>query len=119
LYYKGEKLEPGHAQNTDLHGYGPSISKRLSELIPKKDDLRVLDVGTGMAWTARFLIKHVSKHSHVTSLDPSEDVLTNARSAFSAKDRRMITFVQGSADELKFDHGSFDVVVSVMVMHHL
>jgi len=119
LYYKGEKMDAGHAQHSDFHGYGPSIRECLSGLIPKDEDVRVLDVGTGMADTARFLLQHLSKHSHVVSLDPSEEVLTKARSTLSIEDRRRIKLIQGSADELKFRNGSFDIVVSVMVMHHI
>jgi ubiquinone/menaquinone biosynthesis C-methylase UbiE len=112
-------MDGGHARHSDFHGYGTSIRERLSELIPKQEDIRVLDVGTGMGSTAKFLLQHLSKRSHVVSLDPSEDILAEAKSALSAEGRRRITLMRGSADDLKFGNGSFDIVVSVMVMHHI
>ena len=112
-------MDAASAQDTDFHGYGAAIRARLSELIPEHEDVRVLDVGTGMASTVKFLLRHLSKQSRVFSLDPSEDVLTKARSALSADDRQRVTLTKGSADELKFGDGFFDIVVSVMVMHHI
>jgi ubiquinone/menaquinone biosynthesis C-methylase UbiE len=119
LYYKGEKIDTGRAQDSDFHGYGVQIRARLTELIPNHEDVQVLDVGTGMASTAKFLLQHLSKRSQVLSLDPSEDILTKARNALSAEDQQRITFMRGSADDLKFGNESFDIVVSVMVMHHI
>jgi ubiquinone/menaquinone biosynthesis C-methylase UbiE len=112
-------MDAGHAQHSDFHGYGKTIRNRLSALIPRHEDVRVLDVGTGMALTAKFLLEHLSKKSHVVSLDPSEDVLKEARRALPAEDKRRVTFIRGSADDLKFGNESFDMVVSVMVMHHI
>lgn len=119
LYYKGEKLDAGHMQDTDFHGYGSLIMERLTEIIPADEDLHVLDIGTGMASTARFLLQHLSKGSRVWSLDPSEEVLSRARGVIAAEDRKRIKFLRGSADDLKFEGRSFDIVVSVMVTHHM
>lgn len=119
MYFKGEKVEASHAPDSDFHGYGPPIRARLSKLIPNNEDIRVLDIGTGMASTAKFLLQHLSKRSQVLSLDPSEDMLIKARSALSAENQQRITFIQGTADDLKFRNGSFDIVISVMVMHHI
>ena len=119
MYYKGEKMDAGHTQNLDLHGYADSIKRRLSELVPNSEDVRVLDVGTGMASTSNFLLQHLSKRSRIWSLDPSEEVIANARAAVAKEDRLRIKFVQGSADDLEFEDESFDFVVSVMVMHHI
>jgi ubiquinone/menaquinone biosynthesis C-methylase UbiE len=119
LYYKGEKLDPGHMRDTDFHGYGDAIRKRLSAAIAGEDDVRVLDVGTGMATAARFLLENLSRGSRVWSVDPSEEVVARARAKFSASDRKRIEFVKGTADRLDFEDGEFDLVVSVMVAHHM
>ena len=113
-------MDPGSAQDTDFHGYGASIRESLSELIPADEDIQILDIGTGMAATSRFLLQRLSKGSRIWSLDPSEDVIANARTALAVEHRqKRIEFVQGSADDLKFEDDSFDIVVSVMVMHHI
>ena len=119
LYYKGEKMSRGPARDTDFHGYGPSIRERLASVIPVDEPIRVLDVGTGMATTTRFLLAHLSTKSLIWSLDPSEEVITQANTAFSAKDLRRIRFVKGVADRMEFDDDYFDLVVSVMAMHHI
>jgi ubiquinone/menaquinone biosynthesis C-methylase UbiE len=119
LYYKGEKMDAGHMPDANFHGYAESIKERLSEIIPRDEDLRVLDIGTGMASTARFLLRHLSKGSRVWSLDPSEEILSRARTVLPAKVQKRIRFLQGSADDLEFEDESFDMVVSVMVLHHI
>jgi ubiquinone/menaquinone biosynthesis C-methylase UbiE len=122
LYYKGEKMEGGPARDTDFHGHGEAIRGRLSQLISQDADVRVLDIGTGMGSTSRFLLEHLSKKSRIWSLDPSEDVIAQAESTLTAEkkeNRRRIRFVQGTADDLKFDDDFFGLVVSVMVMHHI
>ena len=120
MYYKGEKMEHTHpAQDTDFHGYGPAIRGRLSELIPGDEDIKVLDIGTGMASTSRFLLERVSEGSRLWSLDPSEEVIKQARTLVEKKDLKRVKFVQGTADDMEFGDGAFDFVVSVMVMHHI
>ena len=119
MYYKGEKLDAPHVQDTDFHGYGASIKERLSAIIPADEDLRVLDVGTGMASNVRFLLEHMSKRSEVWTLDPSEEMLSRAKEKVGAEDRRRVRFVKGTADALEFEDKSFDLVVSVMVAHHM
>lgn len=112
-------METAPARDTDFHGYGPSIRERLAALVPGDEDMKVLDVGTGMATTSRFLLERLSKKSHVWSLDPSGDVIEQAKATFGSSDRRRITFVRGTASDMKFEDDTFDVVVSVMVMHHM
>jgi ubiquinone/menaquinone biosynthesis C-methylase UbiE len=119
LYYKGEKMEAGHMPDASFHGYRALITERLSEIIPRHEDVRVLDIGTGMASTAKFLLQHLSKRSKVWSLDPSEEILSKARAALTPENQKRIRFLQGSADALEFEDESFDIVVSVMVLHHI
>ncbi len=107
------------AHDTDFHGYGPSIRGKLSELIPNDEDIRVLDIGTGMASTSRFLLERLSKGSRLWSLDPSEEVIKQARTLVETKDLKRIKFIQGTANDIKFGDATFDIVVSVMVMHHI
>ncbi len=102
----------------DFHGYGKEIRKELRKRIPSRRKVKVLDVGTGVGQNATFLARHLSSNSEIWSIDPSGEVLASARTALGKKASR-IRFVQASADKLDFADSSFDVVVSVMVMHHI
>jgi SAM-dependent methyltransferase len=72
---------------------------------------RVLDVGTGPGLVAAAA---VARGAEVTGVDFSEAMLAEARHRYSA-----IAFRQASADELPFEDGTFDAVVSNLVVRHL
>lgn len=71
---------------------------------------RVLDVATGPGWTAAAA---ASRSAAVVGLDLSAAMLDEARGRYPD-----IDFRQGDAEELPFDDGSFDVVVSAFGMPH-
>ncbi len=118
MYYKGEKVEATGSPNTDFHGYGKAIRKELRKMIPSRKRIRVLDVGTGMGQNTAFLLRQLSGDSEIWTVDPSEEILVNAKASLGRKASK-IRFVQASADKLGFADGFFDAVVSVMVMHHV
>ncbi len=122
MYYKGKKLERPTSPGTDFHGYGNTIRSELAKRIPRKRSLKVLDVGTGFGSTASFLAKHLQKPSRIWTVDPSQEILDNAK-ANLASERNAFTvsieFVRADAGKMKFENDFFDVVVSVMVLHHL
>ena len=118
MYYKGEKMEGPSSPSTDFHGNGRAIRKELGRRIPSNRRIRVLDVGTGMGQTTAFLLRHLSTKSEIWTVDPSDEVLAGARTSLGKKGSR-VRFVKGSADRLYFADSFFDVIASVMVMHHL
>jgi ubiquinone/menaquinone biosynthesis C-methylase UbiE len=118
FHYKGEKMDVA-SSNTDLHGYGEAIRKELGSRIPRDRKLSILDVGTGFGINVAFLAGWLAKGSSVWTVDPSEEVLVNVQASLGDKRSSMVRFVVGSADELGFGEGFFDVVVSVMVLHHI
>jgi len=118
FYYKGEKMAmPSH--NADLHGYGEAIRGELGRRIPRGKKLKVLDVGTGFGINVAFLAGWVSKGSAVWTVDPSKEVLTDVKAALGKEGARLVRFAVATADDLDFEDGFFDVVVSVMVLHHI
>jgi SAM-dependent methyltransferase len=72
---------------------------------------RVLDVGTGPGITAAAV---VARGGEVIGVDFSETMLAEARRRYPE-----IEFRRGSADALPFADGTFDVVVSNFMVHHL
>src|SRR5206468_2175110 len=72
---------------------------------------RVLDVGTGPGIVAAAVM---ARGGEVIGIDFSEAMLAEARRRNPA-----IEFRQASADALPFADGTFDAVVSNLVLHHL
>ncbi len=118
MFYKGGKMVAA-SPNTDLHGYGEAIRLELGRRIPRGKKLKVLDVGTGFGINLEFLASWLSKGSAIWTVDPSKEVLTNVAATLAKDAAGRVNFVEASADDLDFADGFFDVVVSVMVLHHI
>jgi SAM-dependent methyltransferase len=84
----------------------------LQALLPPVAGLRVLDAGCGGGRTSAWLVE---QGAEVVGIDASEEMLTIARDRLPSA-----TFVHGDlAEPLPFADGSFDVIVSSLVMHYL
>jgi len=121
LYYKGEKYESTHSgTGGDFHGQDETIKKELAARILPHKGSRVLDVGTGFGKNVEFLSKLFPDDVKIWTIDPSEDTLENAKKVLREKNLgASVTFVKGGAENLPFEDGFFDLVVSVVVLHHL
>lgn len=83
------------------------------------DPQRILDIGTGFGGNLLFL-KQRFPNTSIWSLDPSEDTLRNAEELLREKGMsNKVRLVKGSAEKMLFDSNFFDLVVSVMVLHHM
>jgi ubiquinone/menaquinone biosynthesis C-methylase UbiE len=118
FHYKGGKMTVA-SRNTDLHGYGEAIRGELGRRIPRGKRLRVLDVGTGFGINVAFLAGWLPKGSEVWTVDPSKEVLADVKAALDEESARLVRFAVATADDLDFEDEFFDVVVSVMVLHHI
>ncbi len=107
------------SSNTDLHGYGEAIRGELGRRIPRDKRLKVLDVGTGFGINVAFLARWLSRGSAIWTVDPSKEVLEDVEAALDAESARLVRFAVATAEDLDFEDGFFDVVASVMVLHHL
>jgi ubiquinone/menaquinone biosynthesis C-methylase UbiE len=122
LYYQGEKIETPVTSSNDFHGEGESMRRELASRIPppQKAGMKVLDIGTGFGNNVAFLSKILGDKSKIWTLDPSEDALKNAQEKLSIEGLAShVTFVKGNTEELPFESAFFDLVVSVVVLHHL
>jgi ubiquinone/menaquinone biosynthesis C-methylase UbiE len=106
-------------------GRRSAVYNRLAELSGARPGDRVLDVGCGTGYFAQRLARIVapvgrggthSQQGSVTGVDASAGMLDQARrSARSAA----CEFVVGAAERLEFADGSFDIVTSSLMLHHL
>ncbi len=103
-----EEVAAKYAQTSD--GSTTQICEPLLDAAGVRSGDRVLDVATGPGWTAEAA---ASRGATVTGLDVSAPMLEEARRRFPD-----IRFELGAAEELPFEDGSFDVVVSAFGMPH-
>lgn len=83
----------------------------MKKLLPGLEGLNVLDLGCGFGELAHYCINNGA--SHVTGVDLSEKMLGLAK-----KDPH-ITFVRRAMEEVQFDNGQFDLVVSSLAFHYI
>lgn len=88
------------------------------ELLPQlKEGARVLEVGSGGGQLAVDLAKR-RPDLRYTGLDLSSDQVARARERGRDQGAASLEFVEGSALDLPFEDGSFDVVLSVASLKH-
>ncbi len=88
---------------------------RLARLKPGQ---KVLDVGCGTGTTAIAAKRQVGPDGSITGIDASPEMLARAAKK-AAKAALPVEFRQASVEALPFANGSFDVVLSTMMLHHL
>lgn len=78
---------------------------------------RVLDVGCGPGYFARMLAKAVGPQGSVVGVDAAPEMIAHA----SRRARRLTNcrFQAASVESLPFPDGTFDVLVSSLMMHHV
>ncbi len=100
--------------NTGDYGKIANAFPLMGELLCEAVDLRagstVLDVATGSGNTA---IAAARRQCHVTGLDYVEALLDRARTRAEAE-QVDVTFEQGDAEQLPYDDGAFDYVLSTI-----
>lgn len=94
-------------------GFPADFMARLADYGIGGPHQRALDVGTGTGLMARALAK---AGCIVTGLDPSPELLGKAREA-SFAEGQSIEYVEGVAEELPFEDGSFDLVTAATCWH--
>jgi len=95
----------------DFHTSGRIATSELADLAGINDRDRILDAGSGIGGTARFLANAYG--CTVTALDLTEEYCETSRwlNGLVGLDT-LITVRQGDVADLPFDEASFDVVVS-------
>jgi len=101
--------------------YGWLMSRRFIALVARiaLENGRILDVGTGPGWVPIALAKR-GPGWEIVAVDASEAMLQLARrNANDAGVGDRMQFVHGDAADLPFPDGSFDLVFSHFLLHHL
>ncbi len=73
---------------------------------------RVLDVGCGAGTDSLVAAQMVAPDGFVTGIDMTEEMLAKARASAREVGAENAEFVAGEAEDLPFDEGRFDVVIS-------
>ncbi|MGQ5701650.1 class I SAM-dependent methyltransferase [Sandaracinobacteroides sp. A072] len=99
-----------------LLGYActqPPIMKCRSFVVPDASG-KVLELGAGGGINLPFYDR--GKVESVTGIDPSEEMIAEARAHQSEADRTFVRLERGRAEELPFASGSFDTVVTTFTL---
>lgn len=88
-------------------GIADALEHCVLRLNPQPGE-RILDLSTGTGWTSRLVAR---RGAVVTGVDIAEDLIDAARVKAEAE-RLSITYELGDAEQLPFEDGSFDAVVS-------
>jgi SAM-dependent methyltransferase len=111
-------LEAWFADTFVLRGALRDLRQRVVALAELGDGQAVLDVGCGTGTLALAAAALVGAAGRVAGIDPGLRQIARARS----KARRAgvaVDFRMGVIEALPFSEGSFDVVTSTLMMHHL
>jgi len=97
----------GKDYNEISRGIADSIEHCVARLNPRPDE-RILDLSTGTGWTSRVVAR---RDARVVGVDIASDLLDAAKAIAKAEDLP-ITYQLGDAENLPFEDGEFDGVVS-------
>jgi len=115
----------GRAWALDL-GYPPDLLARVPDasaesfagvanpfsLGPLAPGERVLDLGCGAGTDSLVATQMVAPEGRVVGIDMTPEMLAKARASAAEMGADNVEFVEGEAEELPFDDGEFDVVIS-------
>jgi ubiquinone/menaquinone biosynthesis C-methylase UbiE len=100
-----------------LMGLGVHFAERVVGTVQISPKTRVLDAGCGTGRLAQ-AIKSRCPDAEVVGLDADPRILTLARRKVAQGDLD-VKFIEGSIERMPFPNERFDVVFSVLVLHHL
>ena len=103
------------AYTTSASHAGGADLARLRELLAPRGDWLLLDVATGTGHTALAMAPHCRL---VTGLDPTPEMLREARALAERRGIANMALVLGAAERLPFPDGWFDAVTVRRAPHH-
>jgi ubiquinone/menaquinone biosynthesis C-methylase UbiE len=100
------------------HGRESAFRRSLARFAQLSTGESVLDVGCGTGSLAIEAKRQVGPGGRVAGIDASPEMIGRAASK-AAKARLDVRFQQAVVEALPFDDGTFDVVLSTLMLHHL
>ena len=111
-------LAPVYDQMCWVMGLGLAMRRRTLALAGLARGGRVLDVGCGTGVLTRLAAQAVGPEGIAVGIDPGPAMISVARLK-AARTRSRATFELGVIERLGFGDGTFDVVLSSFMLHHL
>lgn len=99
---------------SEIHQKGKDLQK-LIEIANLTGNEDVLDIATGGGHTANAFAHYVK---HVTAVDLTAEMIKAAKGFIEDNGRTNVSFIQGDAEKLPFDHECFDIVTCRIAPHH-
>lgn len=92
----------------------------LASIVAESDDnIRLLDLGCGTGRYTEALLDRLSNPLNLYCLDISEGMLRPCRDKlFNHRNAKSCSLLQAKADEIPFDNGSLDSMVTFNAIHH-
>jgi SAM-dependent methyltransferase len=106
-------FEDGDAYDRYMGRWSRAIGEKFLAWLNPPANLRWLDVGCGTGAFTELVLRHAAPET-IVGIDPSPAQVEHASRTVSAP---QVEFRGGSAVDLPFDTGAFDVVVSALVIH--
>ncbi len=112
----------GHGRGSEiLHhiffgGRRRRVFAQLADLSGVRSGDRVLDVGCGTGYFTRQMARSAAPRGSALGVDPDQVAIAQARRATRLSN---CEFSEGTAEALEMPEGTFDVVVSSLMIHHL
>lgn len=95
-------------------GRAQSIRKMSLDHVNIQPTDHVLDVGCGTGQLTKVINERVGQFGRVVGIDPAIEMVETARKKNAGVDFRL-----AAVENLPFDDGSFDLITSSLVLHHL
>lgn len=96
--------------------YEADLQERLTRLLPWRQEMTVLDAGTGTGYLAGMMAPLVG---NIIGVDCAPAMLTRAGEKMAQAGYRHISFKEGMAEALPLATGSVDVAMCHMLLHHV
>ncbi len=93
-----------------------AVAAQLQKLIPDKPGLNALEFGAGTGLLS-FHLK--DRFSEITLMDSSREMLNKAEQKMTASDKLKFKTLFFDLENDEYQSGSFDVIYSQMVLHHI